>query len=182
MDRHHIDQGSLNVYAAILTFKLDHAGLSPSIPDLVELTGYQSTKPITDRLNDLEERGLIKRAPGTPRSIELVGGLWSVKLGKVSKVTPKQARVLRELVRYAKKHDGNPPTMSNLRQILGYKSDSTVGHHIHHLVNAGLVEPTDHNHRSLKVRDAVYTVELDKVPEPVRATASRVLAESMVPA
>lgn len=178
MDRHSVDQGALSVYAAVIRYKLQHDGVSPSIPELVELTGYNSTKPITDQLGQLVDMGLITRRHGTPRSIQVVGGKWSGPK-PVKTLTQRQTDVYRAICAHAKKHDGNPPTLSDLGAILGLSSDSTARFHITSLKEQGLLASAVASHRSVRVIGATYEIDLDEVPECGRATASSVLAEVM---
>lgn len=180
MDNHNIDQGSLKVYGAVIRYKLDNMGVSPSIPELVDMTGYNSTKPVNDRLKDLEDRGLIVRKGGTPRSIQIVGGRWSgPKSTKRDPVTPRAMEVYKAICHYARKHDGNPPTLADLGGILGVSSDSTARYHVQRLINAGYLMDEMSHHRSVRVKGATYELDLDEVPEQGRAVAAGVLAESM---
>lgn len=180
MDRHNTNQGALKVYAAILEYKLKNQGVSPSIPELVEMTGYHSTKPINDRLHELETLGLISRKAGTPRSITVTGGRWESPAKMPKDIQGRQADVYRAICRHAKKNDGNPPTLANLGQALGFRSDSTAGYHIRRLQDAGILKTTDGSHRSVVVNGSTYQVDVDAVPQTGRATASSVLTSSMV--
>lgn len=179
MDKHHNDQGSLQVYAAIVRYKIEHGGKSPSIPELVDMTGYKSTKPISDRLQSLTDMGLIKRKDGTPRSIQIVGGKWtapSVPKG----LRPRQEDVLKVIYSHAKKNDGNPPTLADISRALDFASDSTPGHHIRLLIESGTLESGDGSHRSLDIVGGKYEIDLDKVPEIGRPIAAGAIASDMV--
>lgn len=171
--------GMLNVYAAIIMYKMNHYGLSPSVAELVELTNYHSTKPISDNLHHLERAGLIKRRWFAPRSIRVVGGVWTPPNVDLSALTVRQAAMYKEIVRYARNNDGNTPILSELRQRFGLTSSASPRYHIKVLENAGLLHTVAGKHRSVAVANATYTIDLDRVPELGRATASRALAESM---
>lgn len=179
MDRYHLDRGSLSVYKGIVRAKLQSGGVAPSIPELVESTGYSSTKPINDRLKELERTGLIARNHGTPRSIRIAGESWSPP--KVpNDLTPRQTQVFRAIIRHAQRNGGNPPTLSDLGDALSLQSDSTARYHVQALVEKGHLTKEGGNHRSLRVVGATYEIDLEGVPELGRGAVSAILAEEMV--
>lgn len=61
------------VLDAIRAYKNDH-GFSPSMRNLMAMTGISSTSVINYYLGLLEAEGLIRRSSGISRSIEVVGG------------------------------------------------------------------------------------------------------------
>jgi SOS-response transcriptional repressor LexA len=61
------------VLDAIRTYKNDH-GFSPSMRNLMTMTGISSTSVVDYYLGLLEDEGLIRRSTGISRSIEVVGG------------------------------------------------------------------------------------------------------------
>lgn len=61
------------VFTAIYAYMVGN-GISPSMRDIMVLTGIPSTSSVYNHLNKLEERGWISRIPGVPRSIRLTGG------------------------------------------------------------------------------------------------------------
>jgi repressor LexA len=48
-------------------------GYSPSVRNIMTACGFSSTSNVGYWLDDLEQRGLIKREPNTARSIRVIG-------------------------------------------------------------------------------------------------------------
>lgn len=65
------------VYRALIKYKIEHDGASPSIRELTAVMGFTSTTPVEYHLKKLEKQGLIKRQTfGRARNICVVGGRW----------------------------------------------------------------------------------------------------------
>ena len=64
----------------IIRFKKEHDGLSPTIRELMALTGSKSTSVVEFHLEGLERGGRIRRiGVGTSRGIAVNGGRWSME-------------------------------------------------------------------------------------------------------
>lgn len=63
----------------IVAFKTDNDGNSPTIRQICDYLGSNSTSEINRHLNRMAEKGLIKRNTkcGQSRMIAVVGGTWS---------------------------------------------------------------------------------------------------------
>lgn len=66
------DKTRVAIVNAIREF-IDEHGYSPSIRDLCRLTGIKSTSNVSYHLEVLEKGGVVRREPGTMRSVRLVG-------------------------------------------------------------------------------------------------------------
>lgn len=65
------------IYRAIESFMERHSGNSPTLRELAEITGINSTSIIDSYLNRLDEEGRIKRpVDNRARMIEIPGGKW----------------------------------------------------------------------------------------------------------
>lgn len=51
--------------------RLGHGGVAPTYAELAQELGFASTSSVRYRVLRLEESGLIRRKPGTPRAIVL---------------------------------------------------------------------------------------------------------------
>ncbi|MBN1287858.1 MAG: hypothetical protein JXB47_20840 [Anaerolineae bacterium] len=72
-----IAEHRLELLRAIIEYMTDHAGQSPSVRDLVAMTGYASTCGIDHSLRALEQLGYLQLgAAGQTRRIQVVGGRW----------------------------------------------------------------------------------------------------------
>jgi repressor LexA len=60
------------IMAAIRKYIAIHDGYSPSVRDLMEMTGTTSSSLIVHHLRVLEQQGSIKRYPGLARSIRIL--------------------------------------------------------------------------------------------------------------
>lgn len=180
-DRHYSDQGALQVYAFILKSKLLNDGIAPSIQEIVDGTGYKSTKPVYDRLDELEKRGLIRREKGTPRAIRVLGEKWVrpdlKSFDKYSELTSIEKRVLRSVYAYAERNGGTPPTLSDIAKKVGFRSDSTAKYHVEHLIEMGFLHNSSGHHRSVGIKDGYYTIDMTKVPPVAAPIVSQVLSD-----
>ena len=59
-----------NILAAIQEYIEDH-GFPPSVRDIQDMTGINSTSKVQRILNELADKGYIERTPETARSIVL---------------------------------------------------------------------------------------------------------------
>lgn len=66
------------IYQAIIDYKADHDGNSPTYLQLMKMTGVSSTSLVYNHLWVLQDRGLIRLLGGGRRSgvIEVIGGRW----------------------------------------------------------------------------------------------------------
>lgn len=60
------------VLDAIAAYKADHDGVAPTIRELMVAVGLNSTSAVAYQLGRLEAKGFISRAPGNPRTIEVL--------------------------------------------------------------------------------------------------------------
>lgn len=69
---------SIQIFGAVVKYKLRHDGCSPALSDLVEMCGSGAKSTIKYHLARLEVAGRI-RMPGrnNARGIEVVGGRWT---------------------------------------------------------------------------------------------------------
>lgn len=63
---------SLAVLSFTRRYKAEHDGLAPSLREINDALGLGSTSVVAHHLNRLETHGLIRRAPGRPRWIEII--------------------------------------------------------------------------------------------------------------
>lgn len=182
-DRHYVDQGALQVYAVIVESKLNSGGIAPSIEEIVKGTGYHSTKPVYDRLAELQRLGLIKREKKTPRSIRVLGETWVRPdreiLLNAHDLTSIEKRILRAIYSYAEKNGGTPPTLSDIAKKVGFASDSTAKYHVESLIERQYLFNAGGHHRSIGIVGGNYSIDLDKVPPLGVPVVSRVIADSM---
>ena len=182
-DRHVRNQDSATVYAEVIRYKLTHGGIAPSIPDLVKLTGYNSTKPVLTRLEDLDQAGLIKRFPRSPRAIIVKGEQWEPVEPTESElllVGPITRNVLGFIRNFAVANSGMVPTLSEIADAFEWRSCSTAKYHVDLLLGCGLIRRVG-GHRSL-VLPGKYTINLDDVPAAWRGLVSATVAETLASA
>ncbi len=65
------------VYQAIIRWKEQHGGDSPTVDELRAATGLRSKATVAYHLRGLEAAGLIRRARGRG-GIDVVGGAWAM--------------------------------------------------------------------------------------------------------
>lgn len=63
------------IYAYIMTYKIKHDGLSPTVREIAQKLKMGSTS-IQYQLDNMERSGLIRRGDGRSRSIQLIGGRY----------------------------------------------------------------------------------------------------------
>lgn len=71
---------SLEMYDWIVEFKRNHDGLSPTVREIMDGMGYNTTSVVHYHLEELKRMGLIKIYRGgeaTSRSIMVPGGRWT---------------------------------------------------------------------------------------------------------
>lgn len=65
------------VFQAIIEYKSSRDGNSPTVRELVDITGISSTSVVEYHLRKLAEQGRISRNPSDARNITVIGGQWS---------------------------------------------------------------------------------------------------------
>ena len=56
----------LEIHAAMLAYQAEHS-MPPTLRELCDLLGINSTNGVSDHLTALEKRGLVKHRPGAAR-------------------------------------------------------------------------------------------------------------------
>ena len=65
------------IFAAIIKFKTENDGNSPSLKQLGEMVGLASKSTVHYHLRNLEQQGKIKLLDGKAKSIIVKGGKWT---------------------------------------------------------------------------------------------------------
>ena len=76
MNRENLTKRAEDVLEAIINFKINNDGLSPTLRDIMRVTDITSSSVVTYYLNKLEHQGFISRNPKISRGIQVVGGKW----------------------------------------------------------------------------------------------------------
>ncbi len=64
------------VFDFIIGYKQEHDGVSPSVREILSMTGFHSTSHAYYYLYQLAQAGKIRMQPGEARSIEVIGAKW----------------------------------------------------------------------------------------------------------
>lgn len=64
------------IYEFIVDYKQDHDGNSPTVREIGEMLGIESTSMVVYYLRQLEELDLILVGSARSRAIQVVGGQW----------------------------------------------------------------------------------------------------------
>ena len=67
------------VYRFIIDYKKANDGVAPSVRDIVDGTGVRSTSHVAQILGRLVSKELITMDSRIPRSIQVIGGEWSLE-------------------------------------------------------------------------------------------------------
>lgn len=158
----------LKVYERIAEYKLSHHGIAPTVQDLMDITGFRSAKSVHDYLVALENVGLITRVYRSPRSIKIMGEVWTYSrppttgevMDTLHGTTLKVYAYIVGCVVEGKDH----PSYDEIKDVLGLASKSTVGWHLKRLRDAGFVRQDKLAHRSLILEGAEYDIDESEVP------------------
>lgn len=67
------------IYNFIVTYKREHDGCSPAIREIQEALDIVSTSTVHHHLRQLEKKGFVRLDEDKSRSIQIVGGHWSLE-------------------------------------------------------------------------------------------------------
>lgn len=74
-------------------------------------------------------------------------------------MTEKERRVYDEIKKYIKVNK-IPPTVRELKNILGYRSTSTVHTMLNNLNQEGYISKREHSPRSISIKESIYEKEM----------------------